>query len=319
MSRFGGVSILFGIMLLSDWALAFVCTRVQEDPIAGAAQGAGPSLSWYSRQLPYSLNRNGTRDISGDIEFGDLRAAFQVWVHKSDSSSTSCPDNASTTADISFVERRATELSSSSHIGYNFLAPDENENLLFFHDHDWPHAGTSGQIIALTTTSFNALTGEIFDADIEFNSDRFTFTSTAADHTLTDIKNTAVHEIGHFIGLGHSNDPDATMYARADLGDITKRDLACDDLAGLVFKYPKQSTNGYCQEDNINSDCGHCAPPEELQNTLSVSVIGTDDGSNAGGCATTNVSGLWLAIGWLLLVSYRVVSKDKEQTHQQPG
>lgn len=47
----------------------------------------------------------------------------------------------------------------------------------------------------------------------------------------------ATHEIGHAIGLGHTTDTDATMYATAHF-DGRCADLREDDLAGLHFAYP---------------------------------------------------------------------------------
>jgi hypothetical protein len=45
------------------------------------------------------------------------------------------------------------------------------------------------------------------------------------------------HELGHALGLGHSTDPDATMYAMAHF-DGRGAALRLDDVAGLVFLYP---------------------------------------------------------------------------------
>ena len=47
----------------------------------------------------------------------------------------------------------------------------------------------------------------------------------------------ATHELGHVLGLGHSSDPDATMYAIAHF-DGRGSSLRADDRAGLRFIYP---------------------------------------------------------------------------------
>jgi hypothetical protein len=54
-----------------------------------------------------------------------------------------------------------------------------------------------------------------------------------------DLQNTITHEAGHVLGLAHpAFPPDATMWAQAGLREISKRDLAEDDVAGLCSIYP---------------------------------------------------------------------------------
>ena len=114
-------------------------------------------------------------------------------------------------------------------------------------------------MIALTTTSYNRQTGEVVDADIEFNGGPggFRFTATAAtgptcenrrstDCVATDVENTATHELGHFLGLAHSAEPDATMYASAPDGETRKRDLDEDDEAALCTVYPDEGAVSTC-------------------------------------------------------------------------
>jgi len=51
------------------------------------------------------------------------------------------------------------------------------------------------------------------------------------------------HELGHVLGLGHSADRDATMYAFAHF-DGRGASLRADDSAGLAFVYPAATPNG---------------------------------------------------------------------------
>jgi hypothetical protein len=266
-------------------ASAFLCTRVEDN------QGveSGPSVSWFRRTLPFSLYAQGTNDMTGDQEHTVLRGSFAAWEQAQE-----CRPTLRTT-DLQWVEQPT---SSSDRIGFDFLSPETNENLLIFRDVAWPHAGQEGQIIALTTTTFNALTGEIIDADIEFNSANFDFRncsatacSTQTGSADTDLQNTAVHEIGHMLGLGHSTAASATMLARAQPGETEKRTLECDDMNAIVFKYPAASDNGYCVP---NDTCGFCAPPGQLNAIPTVSVDDTDDG--LGGCGCTGAGGGPLAL-----------------------
>ena len=112
----------------------------------------------------------------------------------------------------------------------------------FFATKVGPMLGKGALIIALTTLTYNSLTGEILDADIEYNSEKFSFTGRLDGDRDTDLMNTTVHELGHFLGLGHTADTADTMYPRADTGEIKKRTLTCNDARGLVFKYPADAT-----------------------------------------------------------------------------
>jgi hypothetical protein len=46
------------------------------------------------------------------------------------------------------------------------------------------------------------------------------------------------HEAGHFLGLAHSADEDATMFARYLPGRTKMRDLMRDDVEGICAVYP---------------------------------------------------------------------------------
>ena len=54
----------------------------------------------------------------------------------------------------------------------------------------------------------------------------------------TDVQNTVTHELGHAIGLAHSPVVEATMYyQQTSSGEITKRDLAADDIDAICTLY----------------------------------------------------------------------------------
>ncbi|WCJ35745.1 matrix metalloproteinase [Euphorbia peplus] len=54
-----------------------------------------------------------------------------------------------------------------------------------------------------------------------------------------DLESVAVHEIGHLLGLNHSKDPNAIMFAYFNYG-VTKRDLATDDIQRIRALYGLQ-------------------------------------------------------------------------------
>ena len=75
----------------------------------------------------------------------------------------------------------------------------------------------------------------------------------------TDLRNTVTHESGHMLGLGHSADVNATMFASASTGETSKRTLADDDIAGICAIYPtgmKAQTCGDAPPTNKGCGCG---------------------------------------------------------------
>lgn len=154
----------------------------------------------------------------------------------------------------------------------------------------WQHVD---DIIALTTMTFDTGTGEVFDADTEFNAalnpatnqPYYHFTDlpglacgtpategcvpacanptdpTETGCVATDVQNTATHEFGHFIGLAHPPDMAATMYAYAPPGQTSKRVLNQDDINGLCDIYPIGSQTNWCipPATSSSSQPSHCS------------------------------------------------------------
>ena len=74
----------------------------------------------------------------------------------------------------------------------------------------------------------------ITDGDVTFNNGW----SACSFWNQTNLAEVATHEIGHTIGLAHSTDPSATMYAFAHF-DGRGASVMPDDAAGVSFIYPE--------------------------------------------------------------------------------
>ena len=304
-------------------ASGFVCTRVSDSD----GNETGPSLSWFwrdgGRTLRFLVQQDGTEDISESNEFNDLRDSFLVWQNLEMEDSAGCDLGSGTDLEFYGADSpesfQANALTSVDRAGYDYLDSAENENLLVFRDEGWPHAGQGALIIALTTLTYNSLTGEILDADIEYNSEKFSFTGRSDASRDTDLMNTTVHELGHFLGLGHTADAADTMYPRADTGETKKRTLTCNDARGIVFKYPADANanpdlptgaerNGYCNPPS--PECGYCAPPRELAQTPTIEVVSKSDGNLVdGGCQSSmpgSLGVLLMGLGYIVLRRRRV-------------
>jgi hypothetical protein len=84
--------------------------------------------------------------------------------------------------------------------------------------------------------------GRLIDADIMFYDGGITFfTGSSGCSGGLYIEDTAAHEFGHALGLGHSADPNATMYYVTSWCSTGGRSLAADDLAGVEALYPPSS------------------------------------------------------------------------------
>ncbi len=133
-----------------------------------------------------------------------------------------------------------------------------NGSQIVFVDQDWPHGTT---VIATTVVAANKVTGEIADADIQFNSqDKVFCVGGACAAGEYDLDNTLTHEIGHLLGLDHSLDGDATMFGGAPPGEILKRDLLDDDVLGVCTAYRQAFSQFGCPAALEDPGCCVVAP-----------------------------------------------------------
>jgi len=119
------------------------------------------------------------------------------------------------------------------------------------------------RVLASTSFLVDSTTGALIESDIFFNS-AFQWSTAAAGETgRYDLESIALHEIGHFSGLGHSAlgetemistggrrvlSAEAVMFPIAFApGSIAARTLKADDIAGISDLYPDgdfQTTDG---------------------------------------------------------------------------
>ncbi len=286
---------------------AYLCSR----NLDLSENRTGPSLAWFDPNITYSFNPDGMQSLGTYDAKSAVRASFAVWQNatlRSGQSDCALLKPVPFTTVLNFNEGDDTN---QSFTGFNYLNLSVNRNVILFRDSVWPHTDNEDGVIALTTTTFNHVTGEIFDADIEFNlsNPQINFTTDATVGAQnTDLMNTASHEIGHFIGLSHSDDGNATMFGVAQQGESMKRELACDDAIILLFRYATADI-GYCDETNSDT-CGDCQPPTQMQFTPNILVKATDTGFKNITCQNAP-SGAWpLLLGLLFRYGRRGRSRS---------
>src|SRR5688572_9853941 len=110
------------------------------------------------------------------------------------------------------------------------------------------------RVLGATTFVVDTLSSEIVESDVFFNSIFTWSTAQAGDASRFDLQSVATHEIGHFVGLGHSAlgeteiRPDGGRRVLASgavmfpislgRGSTADRTLQPDDIAGVSDLYP---------------------------------------------------------------------------------
>ncbi|MBI2892804.1 MAG: matrixin family metalloprotease [Deltaproteobacteria bacterium] len=192
-------------------------------------------LYWPSRTITVALSSQGSQDV----EPGAMRAAVMR-------SLTTWSANACTDLYVvwgGLTASRVTNLVSAGE-------PDRT-NALVWREEDWPDF-VPAETLALTTLVYDNTLGAIIDGDIDFNGAEFFWTATDDESQIrADVQNTVTHELGHLIGLDHSDVPDSTMFFETEPAETKKRDLDEDDLDALCFIYP---TGGDTPLDTVTAD-----------------------------------------------------------------
>lgn len=169
--------------------------------------------------VPYVLQPEGSDDVSDDSDLTALRNAFNTWEE---------------------VACSALTFSEAAWQAPRQVANDGTNRVMFVEDEaEWP--GQPGTL-ALTYT-FYQTSGprEIIGADMIFNGVNWTWTTVDAEvgqgsPAKVDLETVAFHEVGHFLGLDHSQDEDAAMFP--DNNKLMQRGPANDDIQGVCSLYP---------------------------------------------------------------------------------
>lgn len=184
-------------------------------------------VRWPERPVPYFVtNRDGGGLTAPQFEAAIARA-FGVW-------------SAEPSVDITFAFRGYTGAEPFDEDGMNTIG--------FQHEPDLE------RVLGATGFTVDTVTGRILESDIFFNSIFDWSVAASGDPARFDLESTAVHEIGHFIGLGHSaigetelldggrrrvTAKQAVMFPIAfPPGSVSDRRLKPDDIAGASDIYP---------------------------------------------------------------------------------
>lgn len=225
----------------------------------------GHTLRWATPCLPYSVQLDGSpkTGLEADQVQALVQEAFTTW------QSARCPGGGTPRFRAQFqgyvsCSRRETVCGDAS----------KNVNVIMLHDQGWPYgAGKLG----VTTPAGGAESGFIFDADVELDSQFFTFSADDADGSKTALKYVLTHELGHFLGLDHTDVDGALMTAGYQSLAPGSALLSADDEAAICAAYPPGNAPA-CGDSAPAYDACQLAPG--VQPPCKIASVSQDAGSS---------------------------------------
>ena len=243
--------------------------------------GTVTSLRWSTSSFPIEWRMNPTvgQNITGSREQADVfRAGFAEWTGIS-------------TADISFVEGSTTnpdikpEFDEINLITTNVSAADFNSGavgLTAAFSFDTTGLDSFGRTIEFV--------GQIIEADIMFNPDVSFSLSTTTPSDRFDLESVATHEVGHLLGLDHSNILSSAMFPTILAGISFPRTIGLDDRIGLSSIYPNSSFSSLGSISGTVRTTANAA-------VFGAMVVALDPNGQAAASAVTNPAGLFTIQG----------------------
>ena len=225
------------------------------------AQDANPPIVAFQPNtripLTFLIHVVGDPDITDGSDLLAIRNSFAAWTNV-------------TSSTIAFTDGGTTANSNvNSTDGITTVTFQETANPL------------PPGVLAVTLNQVSAATGQISDSDLIFGDVDF---STTGDTTKQDLFSTAIHEVGHIVGLDHIAILASVMYPFGDTGDQIA--LTQDDVAGATEIYPTTGgqsgfgrITGTVQLNNVAVFAAHVVALDSKGIPVVSTVIDSTDGS----------------------------------------
>ena len=190
-------------------------------------RGQQVTVKWAQAPVRYFVSNTGVPGVTATDFQNAVGRAFASW-------------QAVPTASISYQLAGVTSANAGSDDGSSVLGFRSRPDL--------------DRVLAATSFLVDSSTGALIESDIFFNSAFPWSVAAAGEPGRFDLESIALHEIGHFSGLGHSAlgetellgtggrrvlSSEAVMFPIAfPSGSIAGRTLKADDIAGISDLYP---------------------------------------------------------------------------------
>lgn len=242
----------------ADQAASYEYLQPQQCP-----NGAG----WASLPVDYEINNSGSADMSFSQLESIIQTSFAEW--GSPCCSTFSANYLGTTSDTAY----GTRSDATADPVLSWIEQSSN----------WPSAlGNPSNVLGVTLASFTS-NCNIANAPIVFNGINYQYQPAGN----VDLESIAVHEIGHLLGLGHTQTQGATMYP-SYLGGTQQASIEQDDINGVCSLYGQTcscTTDSDCQPGYVCNSQNQCEEAPCMSD--SECPVGESCSSQTGDCETT--------------------------------
>jgi hypothetical protein len=202
--------------------------------------------TWPSLPVPYNVNVASSQELGHDVSISVIQDSYESW--------TSPPCSA-----YRVQYRGTTSQTWTSGDGVN--------------THQWVYSSNQRpaelggrETIGVTLSLYRGT--ELIDGDIIYNGIDHQWTTRATRAGEVDAQSIITHEVGHQLGLGHSNSNGATMYPSYGGGE-GPRSLHQDDIEGVCTLYP----------NNVSAQCmnaSECGEGQECVQSQCINIASED-------------------------------------------